>query len=200
MTIDLGGLAPSALKASARANEPGRDMHFVELYDDDPSLVESVRTFVSVGLNGGEAAIVVATAAHTAAFEAELVKTADLEGAREQGLYLTVDAEETLASFMDGGRPDPQRFEHVIGGLLRRAGAGGRPVRVFGEMVEVLWAQGNPTAALELENLWNRLSAQYSFRLFCAYSTSVFDDGDFASLGVVAGHHSHIVVPKPAHS
>lgn len=200
MTIDLGGLEPSVLTASTRADEPGRAMHFVELYDDDASLVESVRTFVSVGLNAGEAALVVASPEHRAAFDAELSKTADLDGARAQGLYLSVDAEETLASFMAGGRPDPGRFEHAIGGLLRRAGAGGRPVRVFGEMVEVLWARGNPAAALELEDLWNRLSMQYSFRLFCAYSTSVFDEGDYGSIGAVGGHHSHIVVPKPARS
>lgn len=200
MTIDLGGLEPSVLTASTREDEPGRDMHFVELYDDDASLLESVRTFVSVGLNAGEAVVVVASPEHRAVFDAEFSRAADLDGARAQGLYLSIDAKETLASFMAGGRPDPERFEVVIGDLLRRAGAGGRPVRVFGEMVEVLWAQGNPAAALEVEELWNRLSSKYSFRLFCAYSTSVFADGDYGSLGAVGGHHSHIVVPKPARS
>jgi len=45
----------------------------------------------------------------------------------------------------------------------------GARVRAFGEMVALLWAQGNHSGAIRLEELWNDLQKSYSFSLFCAY-------------------------------
>ena len=42
-------------------------------------------------------------------------------------------------------------------------------VRAFGEMVALLWAEGNHAAAIRLEGLWNELQKSHSFSLFCAY-------------------------------
>jgi hypothetical protein len=60
---------------------------------------------------------------------------------------------------MVGDGPDPERFASVIGGALA-AGArwGGRAtVRAHGEMVDVLWRDGNQRGALELEGMSNRI-------------------------------------------
>jgi hypothetical protein len=191
--IDFEGLD---LSTTGTASAPSAT-HFVELYDDHSSLAGSVRTFVSTGFGADEAAIVIATAEHLEAFEAELGRAADLDAARAQGLYHSAGAEETLARFMAGDRPDPERFETVIGALLDRASAGGRAVRVFGEMVAVLWAQGNVGAALELEALWNELARSRPFRLFCAYSTGAFEGAARPHLATVVAQHSHVVVPDP---
>ena len=193
MTLDLANLDLS-LFPPVPSDAP--ESHFVELYKDDRSLVESVRTFVSMGIAAGEAAVVVATAFHRVLFEAELGRTVDLDAARAQGLYVTAGAEETLALFMRDGSPDAALFEQAIGSLLDVAGQGGRNVRVFGEMVAVLWAEGNQKAALELEQLWNELAERRSFRLFCAYGTGAFDDGDLEALTAIARQHSHVVVPE----
>jgi hypothetical protein len=193
MTLDLANLDLSLLPPV-----PGGapESHFVELYEDDRSLVESVRTFVSIGIARGEAAVVVATPFHRVLFESELGRTLDLDAARTQGLYVTAAAEETLALFMRDGSPDAALFEEAIGSLLDVAGRDGRKVRVFGEMVAALWAGGNRRAALELEQLWNELAERRSFRLFCAYGTGAFDDDDLEALTAIAGQHSHVVVPE----
>jgi len=39
----------------------------------------------------------------------------------------------------------------------------------FGEMVALLWAEGNFTAAIRVEELWNDLQKLHTFSLFCAY-------------------------------
>jgi hypothetical protein len=171
--------------------------HFVELYDDDADLVGSVRTFVSTGIAAGEAAVVIATPAHLGAFEAELERAVDLDAARRQGLYVAVDAAETLGLFMRGGRPDPVAFEDVVGGLLERTRAGARGVRAFGEMVALLWERGEVDAALELEELWNVLATKQSFKLFCAYASGAFDDADPSALNAMASRHSHVLVATP---
>ena len=192
MPIDFEGLD---LSATGTASAPSAT-HFVELYDDVSVLARSVRTFVSTGFENGEAAIVIATEEHLEAFAEELGRAADLEAARARGLYYSASAEETLARFMADGRPDRERFEEAVGSLLDRASAGGRRVRVFGEMVAVLWAEGNVAAALELEELWNGLARSRPFRLFCAYSTAAFPDG--THLADVVAQHSHVVVPEGA--
>jgi len=47
-------------------------------------------------------------------------------------------------------------------------------VRVFGEIVALLWADRNASAAIALEDLWNELAVTRSFELLCAYPLSTF--------------------------
>ena len=170
--------------------------HFVEFYTDDRSVVESVRTFFSMGINDGDAAIIIATPEHREALARELGGTVDLPAARSKGLFTSLDASETLSLFMTDGRPDPEKFETVIGEAIERASAVGKNVRLFGEMVAVLWEQGNVTGAIELEALWNQLGQKFPFRLFCAYSAELLDAENLDSVGAVFHQHSHVIVPN----
>lgn len=193
MTLDLRDL--DALVLEPRAIARNQNDHFVELYEDESALARSVRTFLSVGVNDGDAAVVIATPAHREAIEEELDRTMDLDAAREQGLYRALDASHTLSLFSADGHIDAERFISVIGGVLGAAGRGGRRVRVFGEMVALLWEQGDVPAALELEDRWNELADTHAFRLFCAYPARGFDTADTTTLTGVCNRHSHVVVP-----
>ena len=61
--------------------------------------------------------------------------------------YVTLDASATLALFMQNGWPEERLFLQVIGRIIESA-AGNTPVRIYGEMVAVLWAEGNTLAAI----------------------------------------------------
>jgi hypothetical protein len=125
---------------------------------------------------GDDVVIVVATPGHRRLFEAALTGAGvDIEEARTAGRYIDLDAEETLSLFMLDGAPDPVRFETTLGELIARAASGGRTVRVYGEMVAVLWAEGNVPAAIALEDLWNNLGLSQPFSLFCAYPLTAFE-------------------------
>ena len=76
---------------------------------------------------------------------------------------------------MVAGKPDPVLFEATIGSIVERAARGGRTVRVFGEMVAVLWDAGNVTGALALETLWNDMASNRQFFLLCAYPEVLLD-------------------------
>lgn len=190
MSINFRDLEPALLEPRMGA----RDDHFVELYDDDDALVASVRTFLSKGLEAGEVAVIIGTPAHRRAIERELGATIDLEGARRSGLFESLDAQDTLDAFTVDGLLDPVRFAEVIGGVLGRAAAGGRQVRVFGEMVALLIAAGDVAGAMALEDHWNELAASHRFRLFCAYPNHAFAPDDTASLTAVCNRHSHVLV------
>ena len=153
--------------------------HLVEFYGSEDYLVGTVAGFAGPALDAGDAAVVVATADHRRAFEAALGRAGvDVAGAVASGRYLSFDAAELLESFMVDGAPDPGRFAETAGPVIERAGAGGRRVRIYGEMVALLWDAGNVVAAIALEDLWNDLAQERDFMLLCAYPMRAFEDSD----------------------
>jgi len=67
-------------------------------------------------------------------------------------------------------------------------------IAIFGEMVALLWAGGQTSAALGLEELWNGLALTHTFSLRCAYPASGFgrlEDGE--SFLKICDAHSGII-------
>ena len=144
--------------------------HFVQFYQDDETLVDAVGGFIGAGLSAGESAIIIATPEHRAAIEGR-IRAAGLDpaaaSARQQ--FFSLDAAKTLSQFMVDGQPDPASFFRVVGSLVARVSSNRSGLRAFGEMVALLWAEGNRHAAIRLEELWNELGREHRFSLFCAY-------------------------------
>ncbi|HEX6062138.1 MAG TPA: MEDS domain-containing protein [Candidatus Limnocylindria bacterium] len=175
---------------------PALDQHAVQFYDRDDFLLEGVTRFVAAGISDGDCSIVIATRAHRADLETRLVRRGlDLNAARRRGSYVALDAADTLAKFMAGTAPDKVKFEQVVGALVERSIQGPplRRVRAFGEMVALLWADGNPAGAIEVERLWNELAARQPFSLLCGYPMRSFagpeHDRGFAA---VSAAHAHV--------
>src|ERR1043165_7300334 len=72
--------------------------HFVQFYETDTFLVNSLSGFIGTGLGAGDACIVVGTGEHREELEAQLQSRGlDLAAARAGGQYLSLDAAETLS-------------------------------------------------------------------------------------------------------
>jgi hypothetical protein len=151
--------------------------HLVEFYETDAGLAGAVARFLAPAMAGPGAALVVATPAHRAAFEEALSASGvDVAGAIAAGRYVSFDAGELLATFLVDGVPDRASFEREVGAVVERMSAEGRPLRVYGEMVALLWDGGDPASAVALEDLWNEMSSSYDFELLCAYRLAAFDN------------------------
>jgi PAS domain S-box-containing protein len=176
--IHLDLKVPDAFGAHAahvHCSDMGESEHFVQFYEDDAFLVGSVGAFVGGGLGAGNGAIVIATQAHREALEERLeAQGLNLDVVKRRGQYVPLDAAETLAKFMVNDLPDEELFIESVGGLVAETARGRRGLRAFGEMVALLWAEGNGAAAIRLEELWNELGKVHSFSLFCAYPMSDF--------------------------
>lgn len=181
---------PPASPAGAAGGE-----HFARFYTRDETLIDSVARYVIDGVRDGAAAIVIATQEHSAALEARWTQLHfDAATPTARGQLLLLDATQTLSRFMMAGEPDHDRFMESIGQVVARAFEQHRKVAAFGEMVSVLWAEGNPNAAVKLESLWNELAQQYPITLFCGYAlrdcTAEHSDTAFEE---VCSAHTHVI-------
>lgn len=169
--------------------------HVVQFYEADTFLLHALTEFISIGLAAGDACIVVATPAHRAGLDEHLQAAGvDVATARTSGQYVALDSVEMLTTFMVDGAPEPVRFAEVLGDIIARATSGWSQVRIFGEMVALLWAEHQYDAALRLEALWNDLHATHAFVLFCAYPLHGFRGEALASgLSAVCASHARVL-------
>ncbi len=168
-------------------------------YADDGELVQKVGGYLIDALDKGGTAIVVATWAHQLLFGRRLAQSGiDLAEARASGSYTELDAAETIDRFVIGDRADAASFWAEVTPAIRRAASLGKPVRIFGEMVSLLWDAGRVGVAIEVEAMWNELGVQFPFALVCAYpQKSVTDRALHDPLTDVCRAHSAVVGDPP---
>jgi len=177
--------------------------HVVQFYESDAFLLDALCDYIAAGLRADDACIVVATPSHLTGLEQRLSDLGvDYHAAQRSGRYLALDAAQTLSQFMVDDEPDPERFTQVVGRLIAYAGENATYVRVFGEMVALLHADGKSAAAIRLEELWNDLlsAPPAPFSLFCGYAMSGFAEeirGDV--FNEICHCHSH-VLPDESYS
>jgi hypothetical protein len=168
--------------------------HAVQLFDSAESRLDAVFGFLRDGLLGGDHVLIVATA-HTWDALARRCHDdgVDIAAAHTAGWLTVRDANEVLALFMEGDRPDWDVFNASVGALVRSLSRGGVRLRIYGEMVDLLVRANEFTAAECLEQFWNRLGHQHRFQLFCGYSAEHFGNPrDRAALQRICQLHTHV--------
>ena len=171
----------------------------MQFYGDDGVLLHELNGHIGTALAEGSSAIVIATAGHIDGLAHKLKSRGiDPSNAEAEGRYVALHASEVLTKFMVDRRPDRRRFSRTMGEIIARAASASRDekhrVVAFGEMVALLWAEGQSEAAIELEKLWNELAKTYSFSLRCAYPIQGFSRQDMAeSLLKICSEHTGVV-------
>lgn len=174
--------------------DPHPSCHIVYPYTDEALLTRALNIYAVHGLTRGEAVILITTQSLREAVERSLstdgVNVAQAEADRR---LVFVDAEQLLSRFMIDGTPDADLFKAIVDTMILEARGGAasrslRKIRVFGEMVSLLWGQ-NPTAALRLEELWNDVVEAHSIPLLCTYSLKNRTESQLPPAFVAA--HSH---------
>jgi anti-sigma regulatory factor (Ser/Thr protein kinase) len=154
----------------------GRHRHVVQFYDRDEELADNAGNYLAGAIAEGGAAIVVATPGHCAGFEAQLAAGGvDVGAARRDGSLVCLDATQVAPGLTHAGRVDLAAFGARFRPAILAAGEAPGPVRIYGEVVALLWAAGHVNAALELEGLWSELARQIPFSLFCGYPRNLVE-------------------------
>src|SRR5207253_9111264 len=108
--------------------------HGVRFYAGDDELADAVADYLAHGARAGDALVVAATPEHAARFRERLAALLGRDAHDDVEFH---DADAMLARFFDGARIDRRAARDALIALLRRDD--GRPVRAFGEMVDLLW-------------------------------------------------------------
>jgi hypothetical protein len=152
--------------------EPLTREHLVQVYQDLEALRVAFALFAGVGIGKGESVLAIVTPEHSEAFSDTLHDEGfDPYGLQQWGQLRFVDAASLMHSFMRNGGPDAPLFLSAAELLVRDSesrSATGR-VRLFGEMVNLLWREWNIPGAASLERLWNQVIQLHRAALFCAY-------------------------------
>ena len=169
--------------------------HVLQIYENDGVFLDALTGFVGGGINVDECCIVIATDAHLHALEARLKSYGIyIESLIADNRYIPLNAEETLAKFMVNGWPDENLFNQTVSALIKNGrNHNKRKIRAFGEMVAILWAQGNNGATVRLEHLWNKFCQKETFCLFCAYPKSGFTEDISESMHHICCAHAKLI-------
>jgi len=161
--------------AASILTDPHPCAHIVYPYTDEAHVTEAVGLFASAGLRRSEAVPLIMTKVHQYPIRRRLEKDGfHLASLEKTGQLRFIDAEELLSTFMVNGAPESSLFESSVRKIIDQAkvSSGSRPprrVRIFGEMVSLLW-NASPEAAQSLEEMWNRAIKTHSVSLLCTYA------------------------------
>jgi signal transduction histidine kinase len=200
MSTQQSSAVSDSLMIFPQANAHAADQaHVVQFYADDTFLLDELSKFIGTALVSGSVALIIATSSHRDGVAKRLLgRGLDISRAMQWGRYLPLDAAETLDKFMIDGLPDRAKFLTYFTEVIDRAkvaGEGEPPsVVAFGEMVSLLWAEGNFEGAILLEELWNELAQTRAFHLRCAYPITHFNQEEHAPAFLkICGEHSQVI-------
>ena len=171
-------------------------VHSVHFYESHSVLIDRLCGIVSSGLRVGNSILIVATSEHRVQLVSDLREMGvDVREAARDGRFMMFDARGTLDTFMVNGLPDRDLFYQNVGHLLleakKKAVSKDQGLTVYGEMVAVLWDEGNKEGALALERLWNEALNERAFHLHCAYPRWIFNED--AEMSAICDTHSHVL-------
>lgn len=173
----------------------GNPDHRVQFYNSDEELAAAVSSFIAPALFRNEAAILIATDTHRAAFEHALLTLGlDVFSMKKSKQIIFLDAAETLSMFVVDGIVDPAKFKTLFSNLIETVEKSYPRINAFGEMVDILWDSGNMDGTVLLEQLWNDLAKVKSFTLLCGYASHKFHNNSHAShFSQICKEHSQVV-------
>lgn len=168
--------------------------HVVQIYDDDQNFLSLLEGFVTAGFSMNDCVMVIATEEHLHALDDRLrFKGHKVFELKLQDQYIPLNAKETLGEVMINNWPDEVLFRHFMNRQIARASSRNRKVRVFGELVALLWTHGNVGASVKMEYLCNKMCEDEMLSLFCAYPKRSFDQHALESILHICGSRSKMI-------
>jgi hypothetical protein len=159
-------------KTASILADPHPCCHIVYPCTDDTLIADAVSTFAASGLGKDEGVVLIATPEHCEAVRRHLESEGfDVAKLKLEGRLVMLDVMEMLSKLVIDGAPHSSSFRNIVGNIINTAklNAPSGRIRLYGEMVSLLWGPNLP-AALRMEELWNDVIDAYSVPLLCTYS------------------------------
>jgi anti-sigma regulatory factor (Ser/Thr protein kinase) len=179
----------------ALAHEVGHVAHFYDAVDDH---VDQVADFLAPALSSGTGVLVVAGPVVTQQLHRALaVRDIDIDEVTDTGMLVVVDAEALLTDIRQASPSlDLDKFDAVVRAAIRRATRGGR-LRVYGELVNLLWEAGDVQGAIDIEDGWIRLAGELEFSLMCGYHAQSMRADQIDGFHDLCSRHQRVIGSPP---
>ncbi|HXW03773.1 MAG TPA: MEDS domain-containing protein [Vicinamibacterales bacterium] len=169
--------------------------HLVQLFDSQESRASEIAAYLREGWAAGDTLLALLSAAHWGA-TARLLREQQIDTGElvESGQLTLLDSTAMLSAIMRNGVLRTDLFEASVGATVRRL-RHSRPgrLRVYGELVDLLAADGDFATAHRLEELWNDLLEREPLTLFCGYASECFGNPKASpALRLICDTHSHV--------
>ena len=175
-----------------------RRCHEAVFYSDDAAFAEAFAAFVMAHVKVGRAVVMATTRLHYARICQQLAAEGfDAARAIEQGMWVWIDATETLSAIIVDGLPERDRFFDEIDSLIASISLAKKvkasDIAFCGERVGLLWSGGNVDAAMQIEKFCGELARKYDFDMLCAYPLPCREDE--STFETICADHASVYTP-----
>jgi len=169
--------------------------HVLQLYQEEHCLLDALAAFVAAGLREDEGVLIVGSTPRWELLLDRLRKqriAAAWHMAR--GQLRLLGAHVVLSSCATRGAVDRGKFNELVGGALQLLRREYQSVRIFSELTDALWREGDRANARLIEGFWQPLAGAHSADLMCACSIDSLEGQayDGGSLQALCAAHTHV--------
>ncbi|MBW3567959.1 MAG: MEDS domain-containing protein [Proteobacteria bacterium] len=158
-------------------NPDGR--HFCQLHHEAESLVDAIYRFANTGLREGERVMLVAPDERNRnVLERLRVDGVDTAALVRTGRLSVQTPGEIRDACLRGGVFDTQRFRNLFATLFRQYDAGVR-MRLYGELSNSFWHEGDVETAALLEEICHEVRGERRIAVFCGYLFDGLDQDSY---------------------
>lgn len=169
--------------------------HIIKVFRHQSGKIKSITQYITDGLNDNEAVAIIARPfLRKALIDFLVTQGVDVQSCKDQGKIKFFDAEFLLSSLWFDDGIDAEAFEKFVSDPLRVMKQKQKydKIRIFSEMVNLLWQKGAYAEAMQLEDSWNALFKKFEFSLLITYSLNHLDPSTFdEALEQICRYHPH---------
>ncbi len=175
--------------------------HIVQVCQDDIFQAEAITRYIQEGLLKNEAVVIYAKPSLRKTVIGKLEQLGfEVSEYKRRGQLKFFDVELTLLCFYSEDTLHEANFQDFVGASLRDLRLKFGKVRIFSEMLNLLWRDSKYEAAMELEECWQNLARQLEFSLLLSYSLNKTDPDTLEeAVKLICEYHQHLQKVKPHH-
>ena len=145
--------------------------HTVQICSTESSHIDLVTRYIKEGLCNGEAVFVIARPALREILKLKMdALSFDGQTLQDPDQIRFFDADFILSCLKSSRSLDERAFQQILVAPILNAQSVYKKVRAFGEMVDILWKQGQHDMVIQLLVYWRKLPDTQKLSLLCTYS------------------------------
>jgi hypothetical protein len=168
--------------------------HVLQLYQEESCLLDALADFVAAGLRLEEAVLVIGSTPRWDLLLDRLQKSGvDARACAARGQLKLYGAHVLLSNCTNGAGVDRHKLSRLLGSALELARMRFERVRVFSELTDTRWRDGDRAGAATIERTWKPLLNVHGFSLLCACPIDSLEGDTYdGTLQTLCSAHTHV--------